>query len=190
MSELSPFSGAKRKSDFRGDRSESNSERTSATNKHFRSTEPRCLPRVERGWLQYCQSGPRGGHAATRIHQGSRCDCGIVAVRSTSATALVAGSRVSQWPLASRVCDRGRRLPKGIVRGRLCRATECHDRVPLGRRAVRSLTRTSTRIGSPAGRRHCGSGRVGTCCKSGNDDYTHCLWKRGRSRSNRVGCQP
>jgi hypothetical protein len=44
-----------------------------------------------------------------------------VVIRGTSATAFAPSSRVYQWPLGSRLCDRGRRLSEGIAGGRVCR---------------------------------------------------------------------
>ncbi len=78
-----------------------------------------------------------------------------MAARGARAAAGDAGDRLSQRRFAQRFATDRRRVSPRPEGSRLCRRPERHDRVPLGRRPIRSTAGAGGRSGSPPGRRDC-----------------------------------
>jgi putative tryptophan/tyrosine transport system substrate-binding protein len=123
------------------------------------------------------------------------------------------GGTVIAWPLAvraqqpsmpvigwlssgSRDTDDAVRLPpfrRGLNEtGRLCRRSQCCDRISPGRRSDRAIASTRRRFGWPPGIAHLGGGQPGLRFGSEISDHINsdCLHERSRSRTARLGCEP
>jgi putative tryptophan/tyrosine transport system substrate-binding protein len=103
------------------------------------STNSRSTSRPRNRWASKClqpfSPAPTGSsNEAARVHHAARRR-DRVAAGGGCAAAGDAGGRLSQQHFAWPDCAAHDSVQRGIATSRLCRGTECCDRIPLGRRA-------------------------------------------------------
>ena len=103
-----------------------------------------------------------------------------------------AGGRILKSDRVCRLCRPLACVPARVERSRVCRRPQRGDRIPLGRRQIRSIAgaRRRSRASSTGGDRH--GRRIGYCGrrKVCNQDNSHCVPDRRRSGQARSREQP
>src|SRR5260370_22096870 len=91
---------------------------------------------------------------AARVYRLCRRWGGRVVVHCPRAAASSAGGRISRLSFARGKTASPGGGPQRLNRNRLYRRPKCCDRLPIGRRAIRSAAGVGGRAGSPSGGRH------------------------------------